>query len=690
MSNSADWTVGIDIGGTFTDIVMAGPDDALHVHKTLSTPDDYGRGIAAGVGVLLRTHDIEASSIRRVVHATTVATNTVLEKKGARTALVTTQGFRDVLEMRRLRIPEMYTLNYERPAPLVPRRLRLEVVERLGPRGEVRVPLDEPSVTAAADRILAEKVGAVAVSLLHAYANPAHEQRVAEILRECLDSDIYITCSSDILPVIREYERTSTTVINAYLGPALRHYFASVIAHLRAIGVEAPIQVIKSDGGVMTLEAAAERPSYVVESGPAAGVIGAARSSVQTDAITLDMGGTTAKASIVEGGEIARTADYEVGAGVNLSSKLIMGGGYALKLPVIDISEIGAGGGSLVSIDTGGLVHVGPESAGADPGPVAYAQGGVQVTFTDAVLNLGYLNPDHLVGGSLKLDTAAAQTALVEQVAQPLGKGRLDAAWGVFEVACGTMVRAVKAVSTYRGRDPRDFALFAFGGNGPVVAASIAELLEMSHAIVPPNPGVYSAYGLLLTGIEHEVTRGHLARLAETTPEELAARLRGLEDELDDLMAAEGYGRGAFETEWRADMRYAGQAHELTVPVLRTADGTPDFAALRRAFGGEHERTYGHQAEAEEVESVTLHVNGRVPAEFTSGRIDPAEGAAETTRAAYFGAAGQVEARVMSRAALAEPVAGPLIVEEYDATCVVPPGWQAELDRNGNLHLRTV
>ncbi len=306
------------------------------------------------------------------------------------------------------------------------------------------------------------------------------------------------------------------------------------------------------------------------------------------------------------------------------------------------------------------------------------------------MLNLGYLNPDHLVGGSLKLDTAAAQTALVEQVAQPLGKGRLDAAWGVFEVACGTMVRAVKAVSTYRGRDPRDFALFAFGGNGPVVAASIAELLEMSHAIVPPNPGVYSAYGLLLTGIEHEVTRGHLARLAETTPEELAARLRGLEDELDDLMAAEGYGRGAFETEWRADMRYAGQAHELTVPVLRTADGTPDFAALRRAFGGEHERTYGHQAEAEEVESVTLHVNGRVPAEFTSGRIDPAEGAAETTRAAYFGAAGQVEARVMSRAALAEPVAGPLIVEEYDATCVVPPGWQAELDRNGNLHLRTV
>ncbi len=374
MSNSADWTVGVDIGGTFTDIVMAGPDDALHVHKTLSTPDDYGRGIAAGVGVLLRTHDIEASSIRRVVHATTVATNTVLEKKGARTALVTTQGFRDVLEMRRLRIPEMYTLNYERPAPLVPRRLRLEVVERLGPRGEVRVPLDEPSVTAAADRILAEKVGAVAVSLLHAYANPAHEQRVAEILRECLDSDIYITCSSDILPVIREYERTSTTVINAYLGPALRHYFASVIAHLRAIGVEAPMQVIKSDGGVMTLEAAAERPSYVVESGPAAGVIGAARSSVQTDAITLDMGGTTAKASIVEGGEIARTADYEVGAGVNLSSKLIMGGGYALKLPVIDISEIGAGGGSLVSIDTGGLVHVGPESAGADPGPVAYAQ----------------------------------------------------------------------------------------------------------------------------------------------------------------------------------------------------------------------------------------------------------------------------------------------------------------------------
>jgi N-methylhydantoinase A len=690
LSKPADWTVGVDIGGTFTDIVLAGPEGALFVHKTLSTPDDYGRGIAAGVRAVLEGQGVAASAVRRVVHATTVATNTVLEKKGAKAALITTQGFRDVLEMRRLRIPEMYTLKYQRPEPLVPRRLRLEVAERLGPRGEVRVPLDEATVTTAAERIKAAGVGAVAISLIHAYANSDHEHRVAEILRTTLDSNVYITCSSDILPVIREYERTSTTVINAYLGPALRHYFDSVMGHLRAIGVDAPIQIMKSDGGVMTLEAASDRPSYIVESGPAAGVIGAARTAAEVNSITLDMGGTTAKASIVEGGEVARTADYEVGAGINLSSKLIMGGGYALKLPVIDISEIGAGGGSLVSIDAGGLVHVGPESAGAHPGPVAYGQGGEQVTFTDAVLNLGYLNPDHLVGGGLKLETAAARAALMEQVAKPLNKEALDAAWGVFQVACGTMVRAVKAVSTYRGRDPRDFALFAFGGNGPVVATAIAELLEMTHVIVPPNPGVYSAYGLLLSGIEHEVTRGHLARLAETTPADLGARFRELEEELAQLMADEGYGVGAFDAEWRADTRYAGEAHEVTVPVPRTADGAPDFDRLQKAFGNEHERTYGHQAEAEEVECVTLRVNGRVSAEFTPDKIAVADGAPPGSRAAYFGPSGQVDASVVSRAALVEHAAGPLIVEEYDATCVVPPGWQASLDDAGNIHLRVM
>ncbi len=418
--------VAVDIGGTFTDVVLMARSGEIRTHKTLTTPDDFGRGIAAGILAVLDLAGARPGEVERVIHATTVATNAILEHKGGRTGLITTLGFRDVLEMRRLRIPEMYTLNYPRPDPLVPRRLRLEVTERIAPDGSVRVPLDEPSVQAAAERLGAERIEAVAICLLHAYANPAHEKRVAAIVRERLGEAVFICCSCDILPVIREYERTSTTVINAYLGPALRRYFDSLERHLARIGVEAPIHVMKSDGGVMTIAAAAARPAYIVESGPAAGVIGAA-AEVKDDVITFDMGGTTAKVSVVENGRVAYTGDYEVGAGINLSSKLVMGGGYALKLPVIDISEVGAGGGSLVSIDAGGLLRVGPQSAGAMPGPVCYDQGGTQATFTDAALVLGYLNPEYIAGGGLRLALDKARAAHSAHVYKPHGPAQQPA-----------------------------------------------------------------------------------------------------------------------------------------------------------------------------------------------------------------------------------------------------------------------
>ncbi len=694
------WRLGVDIGGTFTDLVLAAPDGALHTHKLLSTPDDYGEGIRDGVAALLGETGIEPGAIGRVVHGTTVATNAVLEGKGALTGLVTTRGFRDVLEMRRLRIPEMYTLNYRRSEPLVPRRLRLEADERTGPEGEVWRPLDPASVEAAAGRLAAAGVGAVAVCLLHAYANPDHEKQVAAILRARLGDDVFLTCSSDLLPVIREYERTSTTVINAYLGPVIRGYLGRLQDHLRAIGVTAPILVMKSDGGIMSAAAAAEKPAYIVESGPAAGVIGAAHTGARdgmADCITLDMGGTTAKASIVEAGEVARTGDYEVGAGINLSSKLVMGGGHALKLPVIDISEIGAGGGSLVRVDPGGLVRVGPESAGAVPGPVAYNQGGTEPTFCDAVLTLGWLNPDYLVGGGLAIDAGAAARAVAAQIAAALGRDVPDAAHGILEVACGTMMRAVKAVSTYRGRDPRDFALFAFGGNGPVVAAAIADLLEMTRVVVPPNPGVFSAYGLLLSDIEQEAARSHLALLSDTGPAALDALFRELESGLAADMAAEGYGAGDYALRRLAELRYEGQAHELAVPVPAGPDGLPDTAAMAAAFGDEHERTYGHRADAEAVESVTLRAVATVTVEKPAPRLQtgPQTGlqsggtAPGAVRQAFFGAsAGRLDAPVLARAGLtAERRAGPLIVEEYDATCVVPPGWTARLDAAQNIVL---
>lgn len=683
------YRVGIDIGGTFTDIVLAGEDGARTNCKVLTTPGDFGRAIAEGLARLMRRHAVAPGQIARIVHATTVATNAILEGKGASTGLVTTEGFRDVLEMRRLRIPEMYTLGYRTPPPLVPRRLRLEVAERMGPRGEVRRLLDEASAHAAAERLAAAGVESVAIALLHAYANSAHEKRVAEIVAAALPS-AFITCSSDILPEIREYERTSTTVINAYLGPILRGYFASLRKHLDALGIAAPVDIMKSDGGVMSMRMAAEKPAYLVESGPAAGVIGAAKTGAREklpDCLTLDMGGTTAKASIVEKGQVARTGDYEVGAGINLSSKLVMGGGYALKLPVIDISEIGAGGGSIVSVDRGGLLHVGPKSAGAAPGPVAYDRGGADPTFTDAVVALGYLNPARLLGGDLPLDAAKARAVLEERVAKPLGRDLRDTAYGIFEVACGTMVRAVKAVSTYRGRDPRDFALFAFGGNGPVVGAAIADLLEMREVVIPPDPGVFSAVGLLLSDIEQERSRAFLRALSTIDPKELEAVYAEIERAVREDFAADGYRAAEVSLARSADLRYSGQAHELSVPFA------PDFAVMAEAFGAEHARTYGHRAEAEAVECVALRVKGRV----SKGKDEPpeppprkADGAEPTTRAAYFGPRhGQVETPVLSRAALAAAVtrAGPLIVEEYDSTTVVPPGWRARVDAAGNIRL---
>jgi N-methylhydantoinase A len=693
------YSVGIDTGGTFTDIVVLGPDGALHTRKVLTTPDDYGRGVVEGLGQALADIGASPASIERLVHATTVATNTIIEKKGAKTALLATRGFRDILEMRRLRIPEMYTLNYRKPEPLVPRRLRREIAERSGPRGETWLALDETSVHAALDRIAEEgEVEALAIAFLHSYANPGHEKR-AEALARARFPAMFITCSSDLLPQLREYERTSTTVINAYLGPALERYFASLRRHLSDLGVTAPLLVMKSDGAIMTAEAAITRPAYLVESGPAAGVLGAARVaelSDRKDCLTLDMGGTTAKASMVEGAAVSTTGDYEVGAGINISSKLVTGGGYALKLPVIDLSEIGAGGGSIVHLDTGGLLHVGPRSAGAMPGPVAYGRGGMEPTFTDAMIVLGYLNPDYLVGGALALDAAKAERQLADTIALPLGKQVIDVAYGIYQLAAGTMVRAVKAVSTYRGRDPRDFTLFAFGGNGPVVATEIASLLEMRSVLIPANPGVFSAYGLLLADIEHELTRGYLKRLNEIDPAELEGIFAELANGVGELMSAEGYAPAQYRLERAIDLRYSDQAHELRIPYPHTRTDGADLRALAESFAAEHERTYGHASGADAVESVALRVVGQVQAQRPSLRRSPprqpSDAPTPRARLAYFGTAGgRLRTPVLARADLASaPRSGPLIIEEYDATCVVPPGWRAMLDDLGNIELAAV
>lgn len=684
-----NYHVGIDIGGTFTDIVLRDDSGLSSNRKVASTPDDYSRGIVEGISALLGELGISPAEVLRVVHATTVAANAILERRGARTGLLTTAGFRDILEMRRLRIPRLYDLQYEKPRPLVPRRLRLEVAERIGARGEIRTPLVEADVVAAARSFAYEGVEAVAIGFLNAYANPEHEKAAERVLRRELGEQVFICRASEILPEVREYERTSTAVVNAYVGPVVDRYLVALRRRLDGIGMRCPIAVMHSGGGIVSFAAARRRPAYLIESGPAAGVIASARVTAMVavhTVISFDMGGTTAKTAMIENGTPARTGEYEVGAGINLSSKLVKGGGYPIKLPFIDVSEIGAGGGSLIRVDRQGRLTVGPESAGAQPGPVCYGLGGTEPTLTDALVVLGYINPRHIAGEMLRLDPLAAESALRRKVAAPLGRSTQEVAQGALAVAVATMTRAVKAVSTYRGRDPREFVLLAFGGNGPVVACEIARALGMRRVLVPPAAGVFSALGLLYSDISVEFSRSvmmHLDRLDDARLADIWASLRA---EAARGMQADGHAPEAVALQGLAELRYAGQAYELTTAV---PEGNLSASALREAFHQEHERTYGHRAMNDPVELVTIKIIARVAAGAAPApsRLVPRTGAAVQSRQVHFGAGlGVRHTPVLSRGDLATTTrCGPLVIDEYDATCVVPPDFTARLDALGNI-----
>src|SRR5262245_12538816 len=502
------YRLGVDVGGTFTDLVLVSPDGVARTCKVLSTTADYARAIVDGVRQLTTEAGIPARDIGEIIHGTTVATNAILERRGARTGLLTTEGFRDLLEIGRLRLSRLYDLDFERPAPLVPRRWRREIRERMNHRGEVVTPLDREGAAAAIERLLAEGVESIAVCFLHAYANPAHEVEVGAMIRDRAPH-VALTLSSEILPEMREFERTSTAVTNAYVMPVMGRYLASLEGDLTRLEVRAPLLVMQSNGGVMTADGGRRRPVHVIESGPAAGVIATsalARAIGAPNTLSIDMGGTTAKASIIEGYEIKRTGEFEIGGSMSQGSRLNKGGGFLLRVPAIDIAEVGAGGGSIVSVDAAGAIHVGPRSAGAVPGPVCYDQGGADVTLTDANVTLGYLHPERLPSG-LRLDAEKARRAVAEQVAAPLGIAATEAAHGVYLLGCAGMARAVRAVTIERGRDPREFTLVAFGGNGPLFAAEMARSLEIGTILVPPAPGVFSALGLLEAEVEHHLVR---------------------------------------------------------------------------------------------------------------------------------------------------------------------------------------
>ncbi len=685
---------GVDIGGTFTDIVVLDATGRVHTRKVPSSVDDYARAIVDGVRELLQETGLAGAAVAEVIHGTTVASNAILELRGARTGLLTTRGFRDVLEIRRLRMPRLYDLTWEKPPALVPRHLRLEVDERVSARGEVTRPLDLAGVERALERLLGEGIEALAVCLLNAYANPVHERQIAALVRRRCPG-LPLSVSSEVLPEIKEYERTSTTVINSYVMPVVERYLGSLRRGLAEVEVSAPLLIMQSSGALMTDEAAARLPMHIIESGPAAGVIGAqalARRMGLPRVITFDMGGTTAKASIVEDGEVHRAAEYQVGGGIMVGSRLLTGSGYLLRVPAIDLAEVGAGGGSIVWIDAGGALRVGPRSAGAAPGPVCYDLGGGEPTITDANVILGYLNPRHLVGGAVKLNAARAHEVFEERIARPLGLSAVHAAHGAHLIAASNMIRAIRAVSSERGRDPREYTLFAFGGNGPLFAAGMAAQLEMRRVVVPPAPGLFSSFGLLYSDVGHHYTCTRRGLLRELEPGALDEAFQRLEAEARAQLAREGFTGPAVRLQRAADLRYAGQSFELTVPV---AGGFLDAAALARleaAFGAEHERTYGHRAgPGEPVELVTLRLvaqgvpdRPRVPERVVVERRAGAAG----TRPAWFGPeAGWLTARVVGRSDLARAVSGPAIVEEYDATCLVPPGARAGLDAWGNIVL---
>jgi len=680
--------VAADIGGTFTDLAVLAGTGKLTTRKIPSTPNDYAEAVMRGLTELLQELGCPISELREILHGCTVATNAILEQKGAKTALLTTKGFRDVLEIQRVRVPALYNPLYVRPPPLVPRNLRFEIEERLDASGTVLTPLNEADVWRAIERIKNENIESIAVCYLHSYANADHERRTGNLLSQALPG-CYITLSVDVLPQKREYERTSTAVINSYVGPPLQAYLRSLLRTLRSAGMQGRLLVMQSNGGILDADTVIRRPAQVIECGPAAGVVGAsyvARHAGFDNIITLDMGGTTAKASIVERGELIVADSYEVGGGMSSRSALNGGAGYALALPVIEIAEVGAGGGSIAWVDRGGSLKIGPHSAGAVPGPACYGTGSLLPTVTDANVVLGYLNPGALAGGTVPIDIELARRAVNDQIARPLGVGLIEAAHGIHAVANANMMKAVKAVTTYRGRDPRDFSLFAFGGNGGVHAAGLARVLQTREIMVPVAAGVFSALGLLFSDFKMNETAPFL-HLAKEMP------LDRVEQIYSDLAERIALGLGEPSTirfERLADARFAGQAFELTIPVGDGPLNADRIDAFCERFAAEHTRRYGQAFSRRfAVEVVNLRLVGTRSPESQPGLPKAALGSTAATgqRLVHFGPGfGTLQTPVIDRGGLElRPLRGPIIIEEYEGTTIVPPDGTARLDPSGTV-----
>ena len=685
------WRIGVDIGGTFTDVALVEEDSGrIAVAKVLTTPPDFGAGVMEGLREGLSRHGIAAADATLLSHATTVVTNALLEGKGAEAAFVATRGFRDVLELRRSARSDLYDLFQDGPSVLIPRRRRFEIGGRIDAQGEEVAPLAEDEVPALAEAIRASGAATVAVSLMFSFLNDSHERRLGELLRAALPPEVQVFLSSEVLPEIREYERASTTAVCAYVGPLLAGYLARLQAAAAELGLPR-LHVMGSSGGVLDVAECLRMPAAAVESGPAAGVVAAALVGRQIglpNVLSFDMGGTTAKASVIVGGEVAVTAEYEVGGAGN-AKRWIAGTGHPIRVPVVDLAEVSAGGGSIAWVDPGGALKVGPHSTGASPGPAAYGRGGTRPTVTDANIVLGYLDGAALLDGGLPISRTAAERAIAEHVAAPLGLGVPEAAARVVEVVNANMCEALRIVSVERGHDPGEFSLMAFGGAGPVHAAFLAEELAVPEVVVPPAPGAFSALGLVATDLRRDFARTLYAPLDGVEPERVAAVLAAMEEEGSAMLDAAGVPRSRRALQRSADCRYRRQAYELTVPMADSPVTAAVLAALAADFHAKHEQTYGHANTGEPVQLVNLRLTalGRLPPLTLAQPSDVAAGR-ESERPAWFAGAMR-PCRVLWREGLSAGAAvpGPSVIESLESTTVVPPGWTARVAEHGILRL---
>jgi len=691
------YRVGIDIGGTFTDLVCIDEDGKIRVVKSSSTPKDPSNGVE---DTIIKA-GIDLKDVDFLSHGATVGINAVIQNKGAKTAIVTTKGFRDIIELRRgQRVidkpSDMYNLQMDLPqdyvggySPLVERPLRFEISERVDYKGNVIKPLDEDAVRQIANQMIEKKVEAIAICYYFSFVNPEHEQITQKILEELLPG-VCISVSNEILPVIREYERLSTTTINAYIMPIMQSYLSNLRNKLISRGLKKDFYLMQSGGGIISAELAGLRPVYTIDSGPAGGVTAAAQLGTMLgypDVISFDMGGTTAKVCVIHNGKPEVTTNFWVD------------GKYFIGVPVMDMVEIGAGGGSMAWLDSAGAVHVGPQSAGADPGPVCYKRGGTEPTVTDADLVLGYINPDYFLGGDMVVDVTASKAAIKEKIADKLGMEVAEAAHGIYRLINANMLGAMRVVTVQKGYDPRDFSLLVSGGTAAIHAVRLAQELRIPRVIVPLTPGTFSAIGLVTADARYDVYRSYATLVSQASPEIIQKIYDELNEQGIKKIMELGFSKREVELHYTMDMRYAGQAHEVTIDIpaniIKSKITHDAIRKLADMFHERHKYLFGHSSPDAAVEFITLSVSATGPMprskmfEIEKGGASP-DKAKKAERSVYFEEFKEYRNCPTFERSLLKAnniIKGPAVVEQMDTTIVIPPGQKATVDKYGNIFI---